>query len=112
MELLVITLKDNEEFLRTLSGLKDHGMNGVVLPCTSLRHALLNNNVDAAPAFGGLSKVVDHHFDASHTVFMLINKEKLEEAKAVVHSIAKNLEGKGVMFSMPVTFFEGLKNKE
>ena len=111
MQLLFITLKDSEEFLKTLSGLKKHGMNGVVLPSTSLKNALLHSEVEDVPSFGGLSKVVDHTFEEGHTVFMLINEEKLEEAKEVVHSIAENLESKGVMFSVPVTFWEGLRNK-
>lgn len=112
MQLLFITLKDSEEFLRTLSGLKDHGMNGIVLPCTSLKHALLHNHVDAAPAFGGLSKIVEHSFLEYNTVMMLIKEERLDEAKEVVHSIAENLESKGVMFSVPVSFWEGLRNKD
>ena len=42
MQLLVITIDDCDEFLETLAGLKAHGMNGVVIQSTSLKHALLS----------------------------------------------------------------------
>ena len=49
MQLLVITIDDCDEFLATLEGLRAHGMNGIVFQSTSLKHALLNSNVDAPP---------------------------------------------------------------
>ena len=56
MQLLVITIDDCDEFLATLEGLRAHGMNGIVFQSTSLKHALLNSNVDAPPIFGRVSK--------------------------------------------------------
>lgn len=108
MNLLVITLDDSEEFLKSLSGLKDHGMNGIVIPTTSLKHALLHNTVDAAPIFGGVSKLMNQDYTLSHTCVMLIPDEKVEEAKQVVLGITKGLGRKGVMFALPVTFWEGI----
>ena len=52
MQLMVITIDETDEFLETLAGLKAHGMNGVVIQSTSLKHALLNSTVDAAPKIG------------------------------------------------------------
>ena len=109
MELLVITLDNSEEFLKTLSGLKDHGMNGIVIPTTSLKHALLNSNIDAAPIFGSISKLVEHDFELSHTVMMLVKKEKVEVARNVVKGIIKEFGRKGIMFSVPVSFWEGVE---
>lgn len=108
MQLLVITLDDSEDFVRTLSGLKDHGMNGIVMPTTSLKHALLNNDVDAAPIFGSLRKLMDNDQKMSSTCVMLIHEEKLDEAKTVVRDITKGLGKKGVMFAMPVSYWEGI----
>ena len=56
MQLLVITLDDMNEFLQTLSALKENGLNGIVLPSTSLKHALLESKVDAAPLLGSLKQ--------------------------------------------------------
>lgn len=108
MQLLVITLDDSEEFLKTLSGLKKNGMNGIVLPTTSLKHALLNSTVDAAPIFGSLSKIVEHDYEATNSVLMLVSEEKLEEAKKIVRNITKGIGKKGVMFALPVSFWEGI----
>lgn len=108
MQLLIITLDDSEEFLHTLSGLKDHGMNGIVLPSTSLKHALLHSKVDDAPIFGSISKIVKSDYEASHTVLMLVPEEKIETAKNVVRDITKGLGRKGVMMALPVSFWEGI----
>lgn len=110
MQLLVITLDDMEEFLQTLSVLKNNGMNGVVLPSTSLKHALLESKTEAPPLFGSLNKIMQRDFEASHTLLMLVREEKLDEIKTLIHSVAKELSKKGIMFALPVTFWEGLIN--
>ena len=84
MQLLVITIDDCDEFLATLEGLRAHGMNGIVFQSTSLKHALLNSNVDAPPIFGRVSKIMSHDFESSHTAFLLLNDEQLEHAKRVI----------------------------
>ena len=109
MQLLVITLDNSEEFLKTLSGLKDHGMNGIVIPTTSLKHALLHSTVDAAPIFGSISKLVEHDYELSHTVMMLVSKEKIEVAKNIVKGIVKEFGKKGIMFAVPLSFWEGIE---
>ena len=109
MQLLIITLDDCDEFLRTLSGLKDHGMNGIVFQTTSLKHALLSAKYEDAPIFGSLSKLLSNDLEASHTVFILISEEEMEQAKQVVLSITHELGKKGIMFTVPVTSWEGLE---
>jgi hypothetical protein len=108
MQLLVITLDNSKDFLRTLAKLKDHGMNGIVFPTMSLKHALLETKIDAAPIFGGLSKLVEHDFEASHTVLMLVHSDDIETVKNDVREITKGLGKKGIMFAMPVSFWEGI----
>lgn len=103
-----VALDDSEEFLQILAGLKDHGMNGIVMPSTSLKHALLQSDNDEVPIFGKLSNLVKSEFAMSHTLMMLIPDEKLEDAKNTVRGIVKDLRKKGVMFAMPVSFWEGL----
>lgn len=41
---------------------------------------------------------------------MLVREEKIDEIKEIVHSVAKELSRKGIMFALPVTFWEGLIN--
>lgn len=110
MQLLIITLDKSEDFLRTLSALKEQDMNGIVFPTTSLKHALLSQtNVEDAPIFGSISKIVKHEFEASHTVLMLVRDEKIETAKQIVRDITKGLGHKnGIMFTLPVSYWEGL----
>ena len=60
--------------------------------------------------FGSLSKIMQRDFEASHTLLMLVREEKIDEIKEIVHSVAKELSRKGIMFALPVTFWEGLIN--
>lgn len=108
MQLLVITIDDCDEFLATLEGLRAHGMNGIVFQSTSLKHALLNSNVDAPPIFGRVSKIMSHVFESSHTAFLLLNDDQLEHAKRVIRRNTHGLGKKGVMFTLPVLSFEGI----
>ncbi len=109
MQLLVVTLDDSEEFLQTLSKLKDNGLNGIVIPTTSLKHALMTSNVDAVPIFGSISKIVKHDYEVNHTLLMLIDDAQLEMAKETVHKITKGKGKKGIMFAVPVSFWEGIE---
>ena len=108
MQLLVITIDDCDEFLATLEGLRAHGMNGIVFQSTSLKHALLNSNVDAPPIFGRVSKIMSNDFESSHTAFLLLNDDQLEHAKRVIRRNTHGLGKKGVMFTLPVLSFEGI----
>ena len=108
MQLLVITIDDCDEFLATLEGLRAHGMNGIVFQSTSLKHALLNSNVDAPPIFGRVSKIMSHDCESSHTAFLLLNDDQLEHAKRVIRRNTHGLGKKGVMFTLPVLSFEGI----
>ncbi len=109
MQLLVITIDNCDEFLDTLAGLKAHGMNGIVFQSTSLKHALLNSTVDAAPIFGSLSKVMSNDFESSHTAFLLLSDDQIEHAKRVVRRNTDGLGKKGVMFTLPITSYEGIE---
>ncbi len=111
MQLLVVNLDDSEEFLQTLSKLKDNGLNGIVIPTTSLKHALMHSHIDAVPIFGSISKIVKHDYQLNHTLLMLVSEEELENAKKIVRDITKGLGRKGVMFALPVSFWEGLEEK-
>ena len=113
MQLFVVNLDDSEEFLQTLSKLKDDGLNGIVIPTTSLKHALIHSHHidDVVPIFGSLSKIVKHDYQLNHTLLMLVKDEEIEEAKRIVRDTTKGLGKKGVMFALPVSFWEGLEEK-
>lgn len=108
MQLLIISLDYSKDFLEALAKLKEENIEAIVFPTTSLKHALLNNTVDAPPMFGFLSKIVEHDFKESHTVMILVNDEKLEKIKGIVREITSGLGKKGFMFTVPVSFWEGI----
>ncbi len=109
MQLLVITIDNCDEFLATLEGLRAHGMNGIVFQSTSLKNALLESNIDAAPIFGRVSKVISHDFESSHTAFLVLDDDRIEHAKRVILRNTKGLGKKGFMFTIPVSSYEGIE---
>ena len=109
MQLLVITIDNCEEFIETLEGLKAHGMNGIVFQSTSLKNALLGSNVDAAPIFGSVSKIISHDFESSHTAFLVLTEEQTLHAKRVIRRNTKGLGKKGFMFTVPLSSYEGIE---
>ena len=109
MQLLVVTLDDGEEFLQALSRLKERDLNGIVLPSTNLKHALLSQNaVEDVPIFGAVSKIVRREFEAGYTLFVLVGEDQMEAAKETVREVTRGLGKKGLMFALPVSFWEEL----
>ena len=109
MLLFFVTLEDGNEFLKVLSAMREHGMNGTVLDTTSLKHALTNHEEDI-PMFGKISNLVDKNLQMSHSLMAIIRDEKLEEAKEIVRTSTNGLgRKKGVMFATPITFWEGIE---
>lgn len=109
MQLLVITIDDCDEFLATLEGLRAHGMNGIVFQSTSLKHALLNSNVDAPPIFGRVSKIMSHDFESSHTAFLLLTDDQLEHRQSALSAATRTDWAKKASCSRcPCISFEGI----
>lgn len=108
MHLLVINLKNESEFKHVLSQINAEGYNGIVLPSVSVHNAMHEDSLEAVPVFGFLTKISRRSFDSGHTLMMLIEPDKMELVKATVREIVKDLTHKGVMFSIPVDYYEGL----
>lgn len=108
MHLLVINLKHENEFKHVLGEINNEGLNGIVLPSVSIHNALHEDSLEAVPVFGFLTKISKRHFDSGHTLMMLVEPDKMEQVKAKVRDIVKDLTHKGVMFSIPVDYYEGL----
>lgn len=108
MHLLVVNLKNEAEFKNVLYAINKEGLNGIVLPSVSVHNAMHEDSVESVPVFGFLTKISRRHFDSGHTLMMLIEPTKMEEVKEKVREIVKDIAHKGVMFSVPVDYYEGL----
>ncbi len=108
MHLLVINLKNESEFKHVIHEINAEGLNGIVLPSVSVHNAMHEDSLEAVPVFGFLTKISRRHFDSGHTLMMLVEPEKMEQVKETVRNIVKDLTHKGVMFSIPVDYYEGL----
>ena len=65
--------------------------------------------MDAAPIFGSISKIVSNDFESSHTAFLVLSDDQVEHAKRVVRRNTHGLGKKGIMFTIPISFLEGIE---
>ena len=106
--LFTVIMNKNENAYKLFSALRKHNINGTVLPAQSLKSALLDNNVDPEPFFGGLRQVVEYRHDSNYTVFCVVDEEQIDEIKGIVHAVSDEIKHKiGLMFAMPLAFVEG-----
>ena len=95
-------------FEKTVRLLNEAGFNGMVLPSTSIHSVMNHASVEPIPFFGGFNKLKKRPFDTGHTLIMLLEADRLETAKEKVREVVSDMKHKGVMFSIPVEFCEGL----
>lgn len=111
MQLLVLILKRLElvdELIKELAEAGLHG--GTMIDSTGMASVL--ENYEDFPMFGMLRKILDEGTEKEMSKMMLfvIKDEELEMATKVIKGVTGDLNGpnKGIMFSIPVSYVEGL----
>ena len=109
MQLFILVLTKGEYMPQILKHLSDHNYHGTVMPTMSIKDALLHNDIDPAPMFGGISKVVNYS-QSSRPMLFIVTKEDAEvkEIFKLVDEACDGVSGKGFMYSLPVNEVEGV----
>lgn len=111
MQAIFIILTDTDYLQDLLTKLSENDIHGTVMPTVSIKHALLSSSVDAAPIFGTISKIVNYDYDSKPTILIVEKEvERIEKIKNIVKDVTNGLVGKGIMFSLPTLFVEGLSD--
>ncbi len=108
--LYFIVLKNDRIRNRVMKALDGIKVNGVVLASTSVRHALLESNIEPLPDFGALRHVVENvHYNKS-TILTVVDEEQIELVKKTVKEASKGCgENAGRMYTVPVSNYEEIE---
>ncbi|PIE98076.1 MAG: hypothetical protein CR988_04715 [Treponema sp.] len=111
VQLLWVILNETEKLNDLLVSLEEHGITGgTIIDSTGMAKLLYHNKKDL-PFFGSLYMLMNDGRQINKTILMVLNKEKVETAKQIVHDITGGMDhaGSGIMFTIPVLSVEGLR---
>lgn len=109
MQLFIVVLTDGNYVPLVLKHLSDHSFHGSVLSTKSIHHALMDS-IEPEPYFGGLSKVVEGEIEISRPMILVVVKkdEEVKQLSKLVKEVLGNVNEKGFMYSLPISYLEGL----
>ena len=111
MYLMVQVLEQTGQLTSLLEGFAGIGVTGTtVLDSIGMGRILLESGADV-PAIQVIKDVVEKGQPTNKTIFAVVaDKETLDKAIAVVRSFCGDLNepGKGILFTLPLDFVEGL----
>lgn len=112
MQLLLIVLNKTEKLSPLLDAWMEQGIGGATVLKSSGMVRILAKNMEQYPIVGSLRRMLEDMDERkdSRTIFMALQDEKIEAAKAVVRSIVGDLSqpDTAVMFTLPVLSAEGV----
>ena len=108
MQLFIAVLTDGTLVPTILQKFADNKFHGSVLSTKSIKHALMDS-VEPEPYFGGLNMVIDSDTEENRPmIFVVCKDEEVKVLSGLVKEVCKELEGKGFMYSLPISYIEGL----
>ncbi len=108
MQLFIAVLTEGSYVPTILKKFADNNYHGSVLSTRSIRHALMDS-IEPLPYFGGLSKIVDEEEVPRPMIFVVVKEdEEVKRLAKLVNQALDGIKGKGFMYSLPITYLEGL----
>lgn len=111
MQLFIVVLTEDQYVPGLLKTFSDHNYHGSVLSTKSIHHALMDS-IEPEPYFGGISKVIDAEIEVSRPMIFVVVKEdsEVKQLSRLVNEGLDGIKGKGFMYSLPISYLEGLDN--
>ena len=109
MQLFIIVLTEGEHVPQVMKELYNNNYHGSVLSTKSIHNAFMDS-VEPEPYFGGFSKMVDTVNIINRPMIFVVVKEdsEIKILSKIVNKSLDGIKGKGFMYSMPISFMEGL----
>ena len=112
MQLLVLILKKVELLDSLLKERANGGVNGAtVVEGTGMAEALVN--MEDLPMFGVLRNILkDEEKEISKILFFVCSDEEMIATRGIIKNVVGDLKAPntGIMFSIPITYVEGIGN--
>ena len=109
MQLFIVVLTEGDYVPQIMKKLYQNDYRGSVLSTKSIHHAFMDS-VEPEPYFGGFSKMVDTMTEGNRPMIFVVVKqdEEIKKLSKIVNDSVNGIKGKGFMYSVPVSFLEGL----
>ncbi len=110
-KLLILVLNKIDTLDALLLRLNEAGVHGAtVINSTGMAHALASHEENLT--ISSFRAFFAHSREENRTVFMVLSEEKIAVARSVIREVVGDLSlpNTGILFSLPVDFFEGLTN--
>ncbi len=114
MQLFIHITNHKETVNPIMSKLMERGISGAsVVDCEGMLSVINSDSVDAPSMFGGLRQFLNPEHEKNKMIFILLKDEEIADAVDAIHEVAGSLKlpNKGIMFTLPVTRWEGV-NKD
>lgn len=110
MQLFILVLTEDHYVPTLLKTFSDNNYHGSVLSTKSIHHALMDS-VEPEPYFGGFSKLVSGELEVSRPMIFVVVKEdhEVKELSKLTNDTLHGIKGKGFMYSLPISYLEGLE---
>ncbi len=111
MQLLIHITNHENTVHPIMSRLMEAGFHGgTSLDCEGMLTALNEDSVDAPAIFGGLRKFVNPDRESHKMIMLVLKDEEVTEAINIIHSVSGDLKlpNTGILFTVPITRWEGL----
>lgn len=112
MQLLVLILNKKECLEVLLDTLIEAGVKGAtVLESTGMARIV---GEDTRSMFGSIRMLIDPDMESNRTILMAVNESLIEKVRFTVNEVLGGLDkpDTGVIFGLPITFFDGKVTKE
>ena len=122
MQLFIVVLTEGDYVPQIMKNLYQNDYHGSVLSTKSIHHAFMDS-VEPEPYFGGFSKMVDTMTEGNRPMIFVVVKQddeinvkddlnyeddEIKKLSKIVNDSVNGIKGKGFMYSVPVSFLEGL----
>ncbi len=109
MQLFIVVLTEDQYVLPLLKTYSANNYHGSVLSTKSIHHALMDS-IEPEPYFGGISKMIDPELEISRPmIFVVVKKdEEVKQLAKITNEALDGIKEKGFMYSLPISFLEGL----
>lgn len=114
MQMLIHITSHENTVNPILAKMMDAGIHGAsVVDCEGMLSALNQNGVDAPPLFGSLRMFVNPERQKNKMVLVVLQDEQISVAVDIIHEVSGDLKlpNTGIVFTVPVTRWEGVINK-
>jgi len=111
MQLLVLILNKTECLDELFDALIAIGVKGAtVMESTGMARIV---GEDTRSLFGSIRMLIDPDLESNRTIFMAVDEPLVEKVRATVRDVLGGLDkpDTGVLFGLPITFFDGKVSK-